>query len=102
PRLPNYWLSLSLHDALPLSHLEHVGAGSVQGTENAVGPGKIGIARGDVGHEPRRPGALEPGERLGEAAHRSTSATLCTSLSPRPDRKSTRLNSSHVKTSYAV
>src|SRR5439155_23504783 len=82
---------LSLHDALPIS---------------------LGAAKG----ESRRmasaiacssPGRACPQRRIKAAAvERLTPAQQCTSMgaarSQRPDRKSTRLNSSHVAISYAV
>src|SRR6266498_4573077 len=41
---------------------------------------------------------------IGTAANRGTTESVCAELAgaPDPDRKSTRLNSSHVRISYAV
>src|SRR5438067_13635372 len=67
--------TLSLHDALPI----------YQSTAPSSGT-PIGV---------RRPDARSITNAL-------TSASSYSSLSPRGDRKSTRLNSSHVSISYAV
>src|SRR5437870_13058650 len=66
--------TLSLHDALPISRLE----------------GARGVARGRCGGRPR---PARPGLRARVDLRRDPE---------RGDRKSTRLNSSHVAISYAV
>src|SRR5690606_40983461 len=86
--------TLSLHDALPISqdgHAHHGGGGGVGGHGVRVadvlarmGPGTIAAALGLGPHQPVE------GAFLGAQHPR------------RGDRKSTRLNSSHVKISYAV
>src|SRR5690606_41901831 len=68
--------TLSLHDALPISRDRHAGAPAASGTDGL---------RADCPWSGRKP----------PAAVRAAGGF-------RPDRKSTRLNSSHVKISYAV
>src|SRR5690606_41692572 len=81
----NFVHTLSLHDALPIS-LRGEPQVEARGGEEAVVPGVVGDARAQAGGhavvEEVRQG------QLGEVAD--------------ADRKSTRLNSSHVKISYAV
>src|SRR5207302_9283118 len=98
---PTATSSLSLHDALPIS-------------------GALGVAREDAVHGHRRRRALvvhgrggEIGARVAPHADRAAAiAAVPPDLVPLlgvrevvadgQDRKSTRLNSSHVKISYAV
>src|SRR5439155_19306220 len=80
--------TLSLHDALPISH---------------------GVAAGAVGRDPKG-GSKAASKRLpglfahGDVGHHQCAAKgpLVISLRAETDRKSTRLNSSHVAISYAV
>src|SRR2546430_8217406 len=72
--------TLSLHDALPISP-----AGSAAGASDAPGAAR------DAGRVARARGR---GRRSGRDRLRL--------VAPRPDRKSTRLNSSHSQISYAV
>src|SRR3989454_12670767 len=78
--------TLSLHDALPIW----------RGDRERAGPRGPGSARQPAGARPaaaraaRAPGAARP-----RGAERPAAP-------PRPDRKSTRLNSSHLVISYAV
>src|SRR5690606_41317372 len=82
---------LSLHDALPIFGL---GDGLLGGVPRAVGlVGAFGQHRDAAGRVVLPPGGQLPGER-GIGADRL--------LELGQDRKSTRLNSSHVKISYAV
>src|SRR5690606_41272835 len=84
--------TLSLHDALPISH------------HRRCGPGRPQRGRGDDGLSypaySRPVVATHGGRRMfgcgGSRAH------VCHGGGSQPDRKSTRLNSSHVKISYAV
>src|SRR5690606_42126360 len=79
--------TLSLHDALPIYddfHLRHRGGA---GFRLAGGGAIAGFGVGQVALEGFDPGAVAPRLRLRRR---------------RGDRKSTRLNSSHVKISYAV
>src|SRR5690606_41751012 len=88
--------TLSLHDALPIFPVgrdepdrPHVGDAAVEG--------RIPRLVGNPGVRPRLEVALRPNPDLQLASAREVGndeATL--------DRKSTRLNSSHVKISYAV
>src|SRR5699024_11542620 len=78
---------LSLHDALPIFQGLHHGAAGAAGRGGRPDP--PAVRRGL--RTPHRPGVLSGVLRSGGA------------LTPGPaDRKSTRLNSSHVSTSYAV
>src|SRR3712207_8120559 len=81
--------TLSLHDALPICHLRH-------------DPGGPPCRRGREGHPRggRRPARGAPHEgREQPAPHPPARGRL---RSRGPDRKSTRLNSSHANISYAV
>src|SRR5690606_40652667 len=83
---PTYIYTLSLHDALPIWRrvvaLPHAAAG-----RDAVAAQRRRRRRGRGRHGPRRvAGPGDPGRRRARPL----------------DRKSTRLNSSHVKISYAV
>src|SRR5439155_9824978 len=87
-------LTLPLHDALPISDRENVGSGRAGGT----GPARSGPPREDPGGRPRGirdavPAVRAGGVRPGPPGDRPRAG---------PDRKSTRLNSSHVAISYAV
>src|SRR2546427_8110313 len=53
-------------------------------------------------HSDSRPGAFAISSQPATALHRATPATLAAVLEQLPDRKSTRLNSSHSQISYAV
>src|SRR5690606_41734043 len=75
--LTTEFFSLSLHDALPISHW------------SVFQPAERGVAAAGAGG-----GGARPAARLGGGG-------AC-ELAQRRDRKSTRLNSSHVKISYAV
>src|SRR5207249_11934540 len=81
PATPEIY-TLSLHDALPISagQSAHLGGAAVQGTRDA--------AARPLGHRER---AVQRTDR--DAGHVRR---------PHADRKSTRLNSSHVSISYAV
>src|SRR5699024_12280171 len=87
---PPCGFSLSLHDALPIWLLgqERRGDGAEQLTDAAVGAvlvrDRVRGTGGESRHRCPPPLHLVPGPP------------------PRPDRKSTRLNSSHVSRSYAV
>src|SRR5690606_39337962 len=88
---PPWFYPLSLHDALPIWAAD----AAVPGRGEDLRPDVLGAA--DRQHRPghfhpqlQRPCALRPDRRC------------CRSAAPRTDRKSTRLNSSHVKISYAV
>src|SRR5690606_41445786 len=76
--------TLSLHDALPI--YQHDQRRRRQGER-----------------EHRCRGAVAPGHaQLDQLPHHDDAATPGLALPDAPDRKSTRLNSSHVKISYAV
>src|SRR5690606_41802710 len=77
---------LSLHDALPIYSRDRA-----HGVDQLVGVGGVPCGRGDVDAEPVVAGGgdVEPGDQSAAALDDA-------------DRKSTRLNSSHVKISYAV
>src|SRR5690606_41376876 len=86
---PPHMYSLSLHDALPISDRNrrwwHCGccAGSVRAGGNPDLKKRSGPSRS-------------------RAAHNARNSRRSETPAPSPDRKSTRLNSSHVKISYAV
>src|SRR5690606_41427079 len=82
-----YIIPLSLHDALPIWVRVRVVAGV-----GADGGGEVGAVV--------EPAANECGEEAG-AVERPVDVDATAALPP-PDRKSTRLNSIHVKNSYAV
>src|SRR5690606_40595109 len=92
-----YIYTLSLHDALPIcSDNSSTKAGSVDDIEIAVGkPFAISIAK--VGPD-RTAKACLPSKISSATSNRSRPVSGSSPL----DRKSTRLNSSHVKISYAV
>src|SRR5690606_41223282 len=85
---------LSLPDALPISPHE-VDLLAEQLDEARVVRDGAGLVVGAVGTGPVRPLEQLPDEALGRL-HRPQGGPV------RRDRKSTRLNSSHVKISYAV
>src|SRR5690606_41403067 len=94
---PSATYTLSLHDALPIS-----GHGAGPGARG-VGPGSFGQA--SVGGGGRSRGHRHGGRRGPPPVPRPTVARGGRSSRNRAigeDRKSTRLNSSHVKISYAV
>src|SRR5205807_8276337 len=78
--------TLSLHDALPIS--------------------RRGLPRGAVGGDPRRQGRADglpvEGPRLEPQGRRPRGSAGRAPAATRRDRKSTRLNSSHLVISYAV
>src|SRR5690606_39855824 len=87
--------TLSLHDALPISESGVADGYIVEGKtpeplKNVI---SAAVRRGITAGEPITPQRLV---QKGEAGF------LAAALSPGIDRKSTRLNSSHVKISYAV
>src|SRR5690606_41280726 len=84
----NQLYTLSLHDALPICY----GLGRTAALTTDLG----GWA-GEFGRSPQLPALLGATVRWLQARPAVYSATVT-----REDRKSTRLNSSHVKISYAV
>src|SRR5690606_40679526 len=91
PPVPYQYDTLSLHDALPIS-VPVSGTSSPASTPSTVDlPEPLGPSSASVppGGTARSTSSVKPPRRS------RTSAA-------RPDRKSTRLNSSHVKKSYAV
>src|SRR5690606_41126401 len=87
----------SLHDALPISVNSPEAWQAVQDARNASRPRSAWVAGTRARFVlPDAPGG--DGEASGAAAGGDTSGTPA----PGPDRKSTRLNSSHVKSSYAA
>src|SRR5690606_41935886 len=90
--------TLSLHDALPIFGLQpppDLDLGPIVGGEGGVpslgGDGDLGVRLAGQGGDPEAGAGAQHHDRPIRGA-----------LQGRPDRKSTRLNSSHVKTSYAV
>src|SRR5207302_10295179 len=90
--------TLSLHDALPICRLPQVGGlASHVGSAQQDHLGAIGSQPDIVAHEPARTeGPLDQRVPAGSDVDAGVI------LEHRSDRKSTRLNSSHVKISYAV
>src|SRR5690606_41369447 len=88
--------TLSLHDALPISALIHLHLACGQIGKPGAGPFSLtGQPNAMGGREAGGMATLLPGHRSPDNADdRAEVAKL--------DRKSTRLNSSHVKISYAV
>src|SRR5699024_12197489 len=84
--------TLSLHDALPIS--EQDGHGSLRSAEAAGG--------GHHQHHADLHAAAAGGERTGSPGAVQRGAAPRGIRPHRGDRKSTRLNSSHVSISYAV
>src|SRR5207302_7248892 len=87
--------TLSLHDALPISAVVAGQAAAACGADERrrrSDAGRAAAAAVAVGHEPRT---------LFQQLHVLLHVELAADLR-RGDRKSTRLNSSHVKISYAV
>src|SRR5690606_41241945 len=87
---------LSLHDALPI--LEADGAAKPAEAPTPARPGGRTATRPSTTRSATRPAPTAPAEK-------SEAATPAPAPAPAPaekDRKSTRLNSSHVKISYAV
>src|SRR5690606_41867326 len=82
---------LSLHDALPICR-----AGGGRGRRSPGSSG--GISRGTRGHSR----CVEAHHRRKRQCCRWSCRRRARRAPDRPDRKSTRLNSSHVKISYAV
>src|SRR5690606_39730510 len=93
PPAPSAVLPLSLHDALPISDRFAVGEVRVH---------HLGKQR--VGPEHAQQVVLEAQIELAEAGVALTARAAAQLVvdTPALDRKSTRLNSSHVKISYAV
>src|SRR5690606_41344393 len=77
---------LSLHDALPISVVPDTHARSGDQLELRDAPVASAVER----------------DRLVSTGRKCVRVVVPRQREPRPDRKSTRLNSSHVKTSYAV
>src|SRR5690606_41487360 len=85
PRSPRRPPTLSLPDALPICVEPHVPVRAIEG---------IDALRGETGADQPRRRRLRKAER--------EAAIVPAAAHAEPDRKSTRLNSSHVKISYAV
>src|SRR5699024_12758595 len=91
----------SLHDALPIF------PGPTDGNlVLRLGPIGYSVRRAERGHAQLRPGhrvhPVDPGLPRGLLHHRAEVPRPMALLLPVLDRKSTRLNSSHVSISYAV
>src|SRR5690606_42072453 len=92
---------LALHDALPICHgaihpaANHATADDQEGASHpdAAGEGSVEDGAGDFPHRRVHPYGLYCERRT---------ASPWDAVLWQPDRKSTRLNSSHVKISYAV
>src|SRR5690606_40045407 len=93
---------LALHDALPISRP----AGRPAPVGAAGGRARRPGGRGHPGADPPgavvRPAADPPGRAARRVRRPDRTGAERGGVSPGVDRKSTRLNSSHVKISYAV
>src|SRR5690606_39317743 len=90
--------ALSLHDALPISGATQPAAQCHRGQSgNPPGQSLADLADAEPGRAPGASGSHRPGAGTGP---RTTGQPVHAVL--HQDRKSTRLNSSHVKISYAV
>src|SRR5205807_6971775 len=102
PTDPTVISTLSLHDALPISRV--AGGAALRARKTRPRAGRR--ARGGQARAARAPGgALARGRRRSPPARRLARAFLrhrCAARRRRGDRKSTRLNSSHLVISYAV
>src|SRR5207302_5906917 len=95
---PTPFYTLSLHDALPISLFDRLIDTVAREGDLVVLPGE---PEGDAAYAAANQAILDEGGRLAQA--RDLAADLHgTAGEMEPDRKSTRLNSSHVKISYAV
>src|SRR5690606_41864647 len=92
---------LSLHDALPISQLDIGARGSVGQNRQAQGRAEeiVGVAVARQRGQPDHAAQRQPGIEIGAGAFDVAQGSIVTAFG---DRKSTRLNSSHVKISYAV
>src|SRR5207302_9546042 len=100
PRTTSY--TLSLHDALPICRMRKAELGVNLADEPCCQQRPVELVEGleePSGVAERESPRSAP---LGEGASPPTVATAALSPSRTLDRKSTRLNSSHVKISYAV
>src|SRR5699024_12312380 len=95
PPSTSHFYTLSLHDALPI----YVHSGSANVGFSATSPaGRPTTKRHRASGTPRfKPRSHKPNWRIVNGL-----APITISPSTAPDRKSTRLNSSHVSISYAV
>src|SRR5690606_41787474 len=99
--MPSRPPTLSLHDALPIYYrTEGIGATLPDGTPTMVTYAQVGMFRRDVGDAAGWWGADDDVMRA--ARTYGGDSFLSARLWAMGDRKSTRLNSSHVKISYAV
>src|SRR5205807_9002546 len=96
---PHPLLPLSLHDALPISMVTHMPAAADALCGPLDGPEGPAQRRGSWGREARL--LLAP-DYLGHVLHKPDRVGVLGSLEDPLDRKSTRLNSSHLVISYAV
>src|SRR5690606_40557461 len=105
--------TLPLHDALPIGLLDQLATGTVQGDAEHEAPAADGRDAGDV-PQPVPEVAQQPLAELRGTLHqpisfhrfddsqRGAAGQRVATEGGAVDRKSTRLNSSHVKISYAV
>src|SRR5690606_41228986 len=91
---------LSLHDALPISRPSREGARQPQGKDLGKPPRGSGPSGYD--QEPHRVRCVRGSRRYRRPPPHHRHVLGSSQPPERGDRKSTRLNSSHVKISYAV
>src|SRR5690606_42111931 len=95
PRIP----PLSLHDALPI--LEERAPLRIRPLVG-VCPEAVALGLEEVGRQSLGAVPVVESQRSRRGRDRHAGADRASQRAPPPDRKSTRLNSSHVKISYAV
>src|SRR5690606_42049979 len=94
PTAPTLFHAPSLHDALPISRTRPSGEPAHEGSGSAERPKR---------HNIRRSANARPACAVsGRAQKQGPCADQICEPNAQSDRKSTRLNSSHVKISYAV
>src|SRR5699024_11873281 len=94
--LPSCFSPLCLHDALPISRFSS-SAESTQGRSHRLGVVDDGD---DIGMAEQEP--AQPVDRMDQETDAHAGVTGVEVFTLDQDRKSTRLNSSHVSISYAV
>src|SRR5690606_40370544 len=94
--------TLSLHDALPISAfigIALIGAATFTSLFSYLSASSF-VLQGEHGLTPQQYGYVFGLNSIGLVVSTQVSARLMRRITPSTDRKSTRLNSSHVKISY--
>src|SRR5690606_40155425 len=94
--------TLSLHDALPIYRADKYGLAQLHQLRGRVGRGRERAYAYFV-YDEQKPLSETAADRLETiAVHNDLGSGIQVAMKDLEDRKSTRLNSSHVKISYAV